>query len=133
MSDDIFSAAADLLIPPPILSRWYCNRPICDGEPHEGWHWCEHSLPHPPGEEYWRCRHARDNQRPPTGDWRVWLILAGRGFGKTRCGAEWLAENAKSKPLTNWAAVAPTREDLQLTAFEGDFWDPRGTQDDTYR
>lgn len=31
---------------------------------------------------------ARDNQRLPHGDWRIWLILAGRGFGKTRTGAQ---------------------------------------------
>jgi hypothetical protein len=31
---------------------------------------------------------ARPNQLPPTGEWRVWLVLAGRGFGKTRTGAE---------------------------------------------
>lgn len=31
---------------------------------------------------------ARDNQRPPSSDWHVWLIMAGRGFGKTRTGAE---------------------------------------------
>lgn len=32
--------------------------------------------------------HARSNQLPPEGDWRTWLILAGRGFGKTRTGSE---------------------------------------------
>ena len=33
---------------------------------------------------------ARPSQRPPAGDWRTWLVLAGRGFGKTRCAAEWI-------------------------------------------
>ena len=33
---------------------------------------------------------ARPNQLPPEGDWTTWLILAGRGFGKTRAGAEWV-------------------------------------------
>lgn len=33
---------------------------------------------------------ARSAQLPPPGDWRYWLILAGRGFGKTRAGAEWV-------------------------------------------
>ena len=46
--------------------------------------------------------------------------MAGRGFGKTRTGAEWLADGAKNKPMTHWAAVAPTRDDLKQTAFEGD-------------
>lgn len=31
---------------------------------------------------------ARENQKPPSSDWHVWLIMAGRGFGKTRTGAE---------------------------------------------
>src|SRR3546814_18899627 len=33
---------------------------------------------------------ARTKQLPPPGGWRVWLILAGRGFGKTRTGAAWV-------------------------------------------
>ena len=33
---------------------------------------------------------ARPQQLTPSGDWRTWLILAGRGFGKTRAGAEWV-------------------------------------------
>lgn len=55
-------------------SRWYCDRPGCDGKPHEGWKW----------------KHARAPQHPPEGDWLVWLIRSGRGFGKTRSGAEWV-------------------------------------------
>ncbi|MBO1038911.1 DNA-packaging protein [Brucella pituitosa] len=34
---------------------------------------------------------ARDAQLPPSGNWRVWLILGGRGSGKTRAGAEWVS------------------------------------------
>src|SRR5258708_39833349 len=33
---------------------------------------------------------ARPSQLAPEGDWFCWLILAGRGFGKTRTGAEWV-------------------------------------------
>src|SRR5271169_250541 len=35
-------------------------------------------------------RWARPNQLPPAGEWRTWLLLAGRGFGKTRTGAEYI-------------------------------------------
>ncbi len=35
---------------------------------------------------------ARPEQLAPQGDWHIWLILAGRGAGKTRCGAEWVRE-----------------------------------------
>ena len=35
-----------------------------------------------------RC--ARAAQLPPPGDWRQWLLIGGRGSGKTRAGAEWI-------------------------------------------
>ena len=62
----------------------------------------------------------RPTQTPPDGDWLVWLILAGRGFGKTRTGAEWLAEQAWRHPGTRWAIVAPTFGDARDTCVEGD-------------
>ena len=43
--------------------------------------------------------HARPPQLCPPGAWRIWLMLAGRGFGKTRAGAEWvrgIAERCRS-------------------------------------
>ena len=39
---------------------------------------------------------ARPKQLSPGGTWRIWLILAGRGFGKTRSGAEWVREQVMS-------------------------------------
>ena len=36
--------------------------------------------------EFWALPH----QRPPSGDWRTWVVLGGRGAGKTRAGAEWV-------------------------------------------
>ncbi|GAA3260803.1 hypothetical protein GCM10020258_23540 [Sphingomonas yabuuchiae] len=41
---------------------------------------------------------AHDGQVAPPGDWRVWLIRAGRGFGKTRAGAEWVSALAREHP-----------------------------------
>src|SRR5688500_9179571 len=39
---------------------------------------------------------ARPGQiAPDRGEWRTWLILAGRGFGKTRAGAEWVRAHAE--------------------------------------
>ena len=63
---------------------------------------------------------ARPNQLPPEGDWATWLVLSGRGFGKTRLAAEWLAEQAARNPGTEWAIVAPTWRDCQKTCIEGD-------------
>ncbi len=40
---------------------------------------------------------AREEQLPPAGDWRTWLVMAGRGFGKTRLGAEWVRDIAKDR------------------------------------
>lgn len=46
--------------------------------------------------EFW----AMDHQLPPEGDWRAWVILGGRGAGKTRAGAEWIrAQVEGNKPL----------------------------------
>ncbi len=43
---------------------------------------------------------AMEHQRPPQGDWKTWVILGGRGAGKTRAGAEWVrAEVEGPKPL----------------------------------
>ncbi len=39
---------------------------------------------------------AHDGQLPPDGDWRTWLMMAGRGFGKTRAGAEWVSALARA-------------------------------------
>lgn len=55
--------------------------------------------------EYW----ARPSQLPREGDWSNWLILAGRGFGKTRTGAEWVRANmCGSTPLEGgrWRHIA---------------------------
>lgn len=65
-------------------------------------------------------RHARPEQLAPDGDWLVWLILAGRGWGKTRTGAEWVKDRALAEPGTRWAVVAPTYADARDTCIEGE-------------
>lgn len=62
---------------------------------------------------------ARRSQLPPEGDWNIWLVLAGRGFGKTRLAAEWIAEQAARNPDTEWAIVAPTWRDCRKVCIEG--------------
>ena len=64
---------------------------------------------------------ARGNQLPPDGDWFVWLLLAGRGFGKTRTAVEWvrgLVDNAK-EPI-RIALVAETAADARDVIVEGE-------------
>ncbi len=55
---------------------------------------------------------ARPNQLAPEGDWRTWLALAGRGFGKTEAGAQWIRERVKSG-ARSIALVAETQKDLE--------------------
>lgn len=72
----------------------------------------------PPRPRPWHTL-ARPEQLAPPGDYNILLILAGRGFGKTRCGAEWLAEQAARNPDTEWAIVAPTWRDCRKVCIEG--------------
>lgn len=62
---------------------------------------------------------ARDNQLTPPGDWYVWLILAGRGFGKTRIGAQWIIEQAKV-PGVRLGLIGQTSADVRDTMVEGE-------------
>jgi len=64
---------------------------------------------------------ARDKQLAPSGNWGIWMVLAGRGFGKTRTGAEWirsLVENSK-EPL-RIALVGNTPADVRDVMIEGE-------------
>lgn len=63
---------------------------------------------------------ARPEQLEPAGDWRIWLIDAGRGWGKTRTGAEWTAEMARKYPGCRIALTAATFADGRDTMIEGD-------------
>lgn len=68
----------------------------------------------------WWLEVARPSQVPTDNNWLIWLILSGRGWGKTRTGAEWLANEAISKPKTRWAVVARTFADARDTCAEGE-------------
>jgi len=63
---------------------------------------------------------ARPKQQFPEGDWIAWLILAGRGFGKTRVGAEWVRNKAEKKLVARIALVGETVADCRKTMIEGD-------------
>lgn len=62
---------------------------------------------------------ARSNQLEPEGDHRYWLVLAGRGFGKTRAGVEWVRANIESGRARRAIVVAPTAADCRDTIVEG--------------
>lgn len=65
-------------------------------------------------------RDARPKQLTPPGDWLVWFNRCGRGYGKTRLGAEWLIWEAGTRPNTRWAVISPTYDDVRFTCFEGE-------------
>ena len=64
--------------------------------------------------------HARESQMPPEGDWDTWLILAGRGFGKTRTGAEWVRAQVENNQAGRIALVARTIPEAQSVMIEGE-------------
>lgn len=65
---------------------------------------------------------AHAGQRPDESgdDWRVWMIMAGRGYGKTRAGAEWVSEIARSNPKAHIALIGATLEDVRRVMIEGE-------------
>jgi phage terminase large subunit-like protein len=63
---------------------------------------------------------ARPEQLEPGGDWFVWLILAGRGWGKSRTAAEFIADKARRFPFCRIALVASTIADARDTMVEGE-------------
>src|SRR5215468_2547604 len=65
----------------------------------------------------WRYR-ARPEQLPPAEPWRIWLLLAGRGFGKTRSGAEWVRAEVKAG-RRRIALVGPTAADARRVMLAG--------------
>jgi phage terminase large subunit-like protein len=108
---------------------WRCDRVFCDGEPHAGVN---------PDDPDFPVRHARWNQLPPPdvarwarvkgfgrvrveNPWFEWLIMAGRGWGKTRTGGEfvkWRNEHIGSKHRA--ALIGRTMADVRDTMIEGE-------------
>lgn len=63
--------------------------------------------------EFW----ARPKQLPPKGDWFGWLLRSGRGFGKTRAGAEWVIDRVK-KGFKRIALIGQTKADVRDAMIE---------------
>ena len=62
---------------------------------------------------------ARPQQIAPGGEWQNWMVLAGRGFGKTRTGAEWVRAKVKSG-ASRIGLIAPTASDARDVMVEGE-------------
>lgn len=63
---------------------------------------------------------ARDSQLPPVGQWKTWLILAGRGFGKTRTGAETLAHWLKNGQYKRVALIGKSAREVETVMLGGE-------------
>ena len=63
---------------------------------------------------------AHAHQIEPEGNWRTWLLLAGRGAGKTKCAAEWAWWEGWRDPGSRTLVTAPTLGDIRDTCFEGE-------------
>ena len=63
---------------------------------------------------------AHEHQKPPAGDWTTWLLLGGRGAGKTRAGAEWIKRQALDHPQQGpIALIGETEHDAREVMVEG--------------
>ena len=63
--------------------------------------------------------YARDDQLPPKTDWLIWLLLGGRGSGKTRTGAEWVRRRVLNG-AKRIALVAPSYNAAREVMLEGE-------------
>lgn len=74
------------------------------------------------GEWWWV---GRPEQTPPEGGWSLCLVLAGRGFGKSRLASEWLVQRTLDHPVdrhgfpTEWLSIAQTLSDARTISIEG--------------
>ncbi|HYW15639.1 MAG TPA: terminase family protein [Allosphingosinicella sp.] len=62
---------------------------------------------------------AHRGQMPDHDEWTVWVMLTGRGFGKTRAGAEWVSEKARTCPEARIALVAANPKEARRVMVEG--------------
>lgn len=61
---------------------------------------------------------ARPKQRFPAGNWKRWILTCGRGFGKTRTGAEWVRDKIETGAYRHIALVAANAKDLRRVIVE---------------
>lgn len=65
-------------------------------------------------------RQGRITQRLPEGDWKIWLILAGRGFGKTRAGSEAIRQWVCAGRCRRLALIGQTERDIEQVMIQGE-------------
>ncbi|HYJ30259.1 MAG TPA: terminase family protein [Allosphingosinicella sp.] len=87
----------------------------------EDWDWFLGGLPGPVVRAFYHdwSWQAHGGQVEPPGDWRVWLLMAGRGFGKTLAGAQWVTAQARAHPGARIALVGANVDDVVKVMVEG--------------
>lgn len=68
----------------------------------------------------WATTYARPNQLEPAGKWNTWLLLAGRGFGKTRTAAEWIRSRVERGKARRIALLGRTSSEVRDVMIEGE-------------
>lgn len=97
-------------LPPEVAAAWLAEQP-------------DWALKDILREEWWWT--GRPEQFHPGGDWFVWLIMSGRGFGKTRTGSEWIVDRALRHPVdvtgqpTEWLVIGETMTDVMRQCWGG--------------
>ncbi len=66
----------------------------------------------------WRFK-ARPNQLAPEGDWKHWVVIAGRSWGKTKAASEWILSEVRSGRASRIALVGRTAGDVREVMIEG--------------
>ncbi|WP_251567148.1 DNA-packaging protein [Erythrobacter sp. 3-20A1M] len=69
-------------------------------------------------DKHWELQ-AHDGQIAPPGEWSTWLLMAGRGFGKTRAGAEWARAVAQADGTARIALVGASLAEARAIMVEG--------------
>jgi predicted phage terminase large subunit-like protein len=83
-------------------------------------HWPKHQLEAALWQVQWEIEALPHQREPEDGDYDTFLMLAGRGSGKTHTASHWIGIRAWRFPGTRWLVTAPTSNDIRATCFEGD-------------
>jgi len=83
-------------------------------------HWPKDQLDAAIWQVKWALQALPHQKEPDDGEYDTFLMLAGRGSGKTHTASHWIGIRAWKYDNTRWLVTAPTSNDIRATCFEGD-------------
>jgi predicted phage terminase large subunit-like protein len=83
-------------------------------------HWPKDKLDLATWQIKWKLQALPHQREPEDGEYDTFLMLAGRGSGKTHTASHWIGIRAATYDGTRWLVTAPTSNDIRATCFEGD-------------